>query len=337
MKEVLQFAKKGTTKNSTEISGSNTFYFKDSYVYAYNNMTAIKAKTTLGIEGSINAEMFQRLLENVNIDVIFTQDTKSVIVKYGTSKTKFSKEKDGLAPYLNVIFPENLEVKPIPSDFLKGLTVSAFQRNSNKISGICIDDKNYYAIDKDDIAVYKAEVGVNDTYWLSLEGVELLNSIPETIKNYSATRSFFYVYTDTYTVAVKLLFVDKFPLKTATKFMKAYSDFSKQITVPQDIVETLKRIKLASSRTRVNGEMMCKITTGKDLIVESMHNEDMNVVEHLVYENIGVEEITVVLPIDGFLELLKESLTLFVIVEEKLASLIVHEDTHTHILRAGRE
>ena len=356
MRNTLQFMKKAVTRGTTDISGSSTFYFKDGHIYTYNNIVAIKGKTEVDISGSINADTFYRLLETISVDTTITDDKQSIIVSYGKNKSKFTtddkqsiigsygknkskftKEVDGLERYVDVIFGNVGEQKPIPDNFLKAMTVSNFQQNANRISGICIDDNKFYAINKGDIAEYTIEKGVGDMYWIPFEGVELIKSIPETITHFSASSSFFYLHTDSYTIAIKLLFADKFPLKIAINAIKAYGTPTNSIVIPQIIETTLKRIKLASSKTKVNGEMLCKITTDTSLIVESMHNNEMNVTEYLEYTNNNVPKLTIEVPIDNLLALLKESFTLYVIEEETVVSLIVKTDEHIHILRTARE
>lgn len=337
MRNTLQFMKKAVTKGTTDISGSSTFYFREKYIYTYNNIVAIKGKTDVDVSGSINADTFQRLLETISVDNTITENEQSIIVKYGKSKSKFSKEVDGLERYVNVIFGNVGEKKPIPEDFLKALTINDFQQSANKISGVCVDDNKYYAVNKSDIAMYTAETGVGDIYWLPFEGVELIKSIPETITHFSATNSFFYLYTDSYTIAIKLLFADKFPLKIATNALKTYANPINSIVIPQTIENTLKRIKLAASKTRVNGEMLCKLTTDESLIVESIHNNDMNVTEYLEYTNNNVPKITFEVSIDSILALLKESLTLYIVDEPNVIALIVKTDKHVHVLRTARE
>lgn len=337
MKNTLQFLKKAVTKGTTDISGSNTFYFKDKYIYTYNNIVGIKGRSNLDVSGSIQADTFQRLLDTITVDNTITDDKQSIIVSYGKNKSKFSKEVDGLEKYVNIIFGNCGEKKPIPDDFLKALVVNNFQQSANRISGICIDDNKYYAINKSDIAVYTTKKGVGDIYWLPFEGVEIIKSIPETITHFSATSSFFYLYTDSYTVAIKLLFADKFPLETATKFIKAYSNPINSIVIPQTIETTLKRIKLASSKTKINGEMLCKLTTDTSLVVESIHNNEMNVIEYLDYTNNNVPKVSLEVSIDALLALLRENLTLYVITEENVVVLIAKTGEHIHILRTARK
>jgi hypothetical protein len=83
--------------------------------------------------------------------------------------------------------------------------------------------------------------------------------------------------------------------------------------------------------------MLCKLTTDTTLIVESMHNNDLNVTEHLDYTNSNVPKITIEVPIDSLLALLKESLTLYIIEQSNVAALIVKTNEHIHILRTARE
>ncbi len=326
----LQFVKKATTKQQTELAGSNTFYFSEKTVSAYNNIIGIQAKIDVDIVGSINADNFYQLINKLPDDIDIKNTEKKLTLKYGKSSASLQKDEDLLARYIEVVFPNKYNLQEVPSDFLEALSIANFQSYNNQLSGVFIDDDVYYAIDKIDIASYKTEQPIGETLWIPRDGVQLLLNMPEEITNYSVSSSFLYVFTENYTVAIKLKLTEQYPLKQVDKLLNQYSDYSHTITVPYEIKNTLDRIKLSTSKDS-NEKFIFKLTTDEELIVENVSNNNhMTIKEHLDYEKHNIKKKSYIIPIDNFLNLLDTN-TLH-IVEGKGVSLASHSDKKTHLL-----
>ena len=282
--KILQFVKNATTKEQTRLAGSNTFYFRDNTVMAYNDVICIKAKFDVDINGSVLAEPFYQLLSKVNNPVIEDGD-RNIFVRYGKQVAKVKKVPDKLKMYVDMIHKMIHTRQPIPNDFIQALSTSLFQSYSNKVSGVYIDDDTYYAIDSNELSVYYGEEGFSETFWIPREGVQLLVNIPEEITECALSRSFFYVFTETFTIAIKLKIAEQYHINRARKYVGQFTDFTHTITVPPTISETLGRIRLGTMRN-TKGRYVFYMTTGKELVIQSITSADTDLIvrETLDYE-----------------------------------------------------
>lgn len=334
--QILQFVKKATTKQQTELAGSESFHFTEGSVSAYNNIIGIVGKIDIPINGSVNANNLYQLLSKLPEDTSITDKDNSIELKYGRSKASIQKEENSLKKYLDMVFPHKYNKVDVPSDFLEGLAISNFQNYANNLSGVFIDDDTYYAIDSADIASYKTSNNFSETFWIPKDGVSLLLNMPEGIQEYSISSSFLYVFTDNFTVAIKLKISEQFPLKQVTNFLNQYDDFSHTITVPYAIKDTLDRIKLATMKDS-HDKYIFKLTTGKELVVESVTSSmHMSIKEELEYTKKDVEAMSLVVPIDNFINLLNSN-TLHIVSYKNSIALAVHTEKYTHVLRVSKE
>jgi hypothetical protein len=330
--ETLQFVKNATTKTTTELTGSNTFYFKEGYVYAYNNIVSIRAKTDYTLEGSVPAEKFYQLLHKISEDEITVTDKESNFkIRYGKHTATIQKEVSGLSSYMNIIFNESHMKQPVPSDFLEALATSKFQTYSNKLSGIYVDDTCYYAIDTSDISRYESTEGFAETFWLPREGVLLLRSIPEELEYCALSRSFFYVFTEHYTVAVKLKLCNEFPISILEKFMNQFTDYSHVITMPVEYRDTLNRIKLATAKDK-NDRHVFHMTTGDMLELQSIGVNSLAVHESLLYEKQNITKKTYEIPIENFMYL---DNTIHILESGNNVAVAMRTEKHVHFIRIG--
>lgn len=333
--QILQFVKKATTKQQTELAGSESFYFTDGSVSAYNNIIGITGKIDMPIQGSVNANNLYQLLSKLPEDTNITDKDNKIELKYNRNKASIQKEENSLKKYLDMVFTNKYHKVDIPKDFLEGLAISSFQNYANNLSGVFIDDDTYYAIDSADIASYKTNNNFAETFWIPKDGVSLLLSMPEDIKEYSISSSFLYVFTENFVVAIKLKLPEQFPLKQVTNFLSQYDDFSHTITVPYSIKETLDRIKLATMKDS-HDKYIFKLTTGKALVVESITSSmHMSIKEELEYTKKDVETMSLIVPIDNFLNLFDT--TLHIVTYKNSVALAVHTEKYTHVLRVSKE
>ena len=336
--EILQFVKNATTKSPTELTGSHTFCFTDHNVYAYNNLISIKAKINYDIEGSIPAESFYQLLHKITEDVtIIDKDTK-IQVKYGKHSATLHKEIAGLTSYIDIIYPDTYVKIPIPVDFLEAIATSKFQTYSNKFSGVYIDDDIYYAIDTSDISKYESTESFGETFWLPREGIQLLLHVPEEIKKCAIGRSFFYAFTDTFTIAIKLKIAEQFPKRDVEAFINQFDDFSHIIKIPATIKETLDRIKLGTAKDK-DDHYIFRMSTGEKLAIVSAGHPALMIHENLPYEKQNVVQAEYEIPIENFLHIITDwsiSIMEATIRNRVAVVLALHTDKHTHLVRVRK-
>lgn len=334
---ILKFVKNATTKGCTTLAGSETFYFTDGHVYAYNDVIAIQAKLDYPIEGSVAADRFFQLLDKISQnDISMTDNEKEVKIQYGKHKATLRKEMDGLRSYMQVVFGGKYAKEPCPSDFLQALSIGRFQHYANKLAGILVDEDVYYALDSADIAKYTTEEGFDSSFWLTKEGVDLLLNLPEPIHECAVTNSFFYVFTDTYTIAIKLKIAEQYPLSTVEHMLSSCTDFTHNFTVnARDIIDALGRIKLGTMTDGKDNPIM-HVTTGDELIISSVLGVNtIDISENLDYIKNNLEKKTYVARIDNVLSLVAESNTIHIIQTDTQVYFAVHSENHTHMCGVG--
>lgn len=341
-KEILQFVKSATTKAPTTIAGTETFFFKDGYVTAYNNVVSIKGKIDLDIEGSVHADKFYQLLNKIQNEYTCKNNDKSVKISYGRSSATIRKIVKGLQVYVDILFPEGYMLQPIPADFMECLAKVKFNGYSNKLSGIFIDDDIYYSIgNSSSFCTYKGAEGFGEAFWIPSEALPIIMNIPEEINECALSRGCLYLFTDNFTVAVKLKIAEQFPLKTVEGFLEGFNDFTHTMELPQDTQQALARVMLSTSQDANTMFHKCFLTTKKDMLIvtNESHKTEMEIHEEFPYDSFKLEEHTYDVPIEKFLELLQKSNKIHIIKGkvrgQESYAFGIHDESITQILTLG--
>jgi hypothetical protein len=329
MKNVLNTVRLATTKGQTELAGSHTFYFDEKEVFAYNNLYGIKADNIYPIQGSVNADKFFQFIKRIQDEQV--QDTgETLVIKYGKNKATFRKEKDGLKLYKGMVFSDNYDKKELPEDFTEMLSLIKYQNHRGSLGGLFVDDDTAYVVNTNDLASFTLSEKYGRTFWMPREGVDMLLGLPLTFTHYAITGSFFYVFADGLTVAIKLKMPSGFPLSSVEALLQNNNDFSKYIIV-DNMMDTLNRIKISTIQDANQKNIFSIQMKEKEVVVESMGTDKIE--EHLECTNKTEQALKIVVPIDTFQTLYSKAGKIYIINGKDNLFLAHHTNTVTYIMR----
>ena len=313
----IELALKATTKNATQLAGSNTLYFENEEVFAYNGLMAVKTVTDLPVTGSIDAHKFGGLLNRITVeDSMFIDEDSLVLVKYGRNKASFRKQENALALYKKTVFPDNLVRTPLPTDFLEMLGIVKFQNHKKAVSGVYVDDDTAYMLNARDIGVYKIASPFGTSFWLPREACETIINL-QNLTHYALTQGFLYVYTDEAIIGFKLRIGMEYPLNVINQVLAPKSDFTHKIIIDniQAVLDAINRVQISTS-VNADQHQVFSLRTNKDLTIASISGD--KITEHVDYVSENVKDNIYTIPVDMFLKCLKAGEGTMFLLEDKI-------------------
>jgi hypothetical protein len=324
--------KQASTKAPTELTGSNTLYFSDT-IFAFNNYIGVSMDNPFQISGSVIADKFIQLLSKIDAPVL--SDTQNdIVIKYGKNSAKLRKEVSGLAMYKTMVFPKDIpESKEIPTHFFDALSIGKFQNHKARLSGVFFDDDIVYMVNPFDVAYYTIEpMGVS--FWIPKEAVDIILNYKDQITQYSLTDSFIYLYTNEFTLAIKLKLNTQYPIDAVEKLINSKRDFSTCIEI-DGILETLNRIKICTiSDANQKQVFKMEFTNGSSVKVSSMGTADL-IEEQL--DTFCPVDVSMIVPVDTFISLYKEHMNMYLMKDKDGIFLASHDDDCTYMMNVHED
>lgn len=300
---INQIVKIASTKGITDLKGSNTLFFENDMLFAYNGLIAIQTPSTFSISGSIPAYTFTRLLSQINKDVTIANTPEKVHLSYGRQKASLQKEVDGLKMYKDMAFPSTIVHKPYNKELLEGLSIIKYQNHKGKVSGVYVEGKHAYMVNSSDVACYTFESSY-ETMWLPPDAVHILLSLKEEWDEYAITSTFLYLKNESVHMAVRLKAQSVYPIKLIKQLLSLKPNKEKAILFFEDVTSTLQRIKVVTS-VNLEDKALCHMVTNEDgILIESEGGVD-HVREYVDGNSTVTCDVTV--PIDAFQLLYNDS------------------------------
>ena len=317
----IELALKATTKNATQLAGSNTLYFENDQVFAYNGLMAVKTVTDIPITGSIDAQKFGTLLSRITVeDSVFIDEDSLVLVKYGRNKASFRKQENALELYKKVVFPNGLMKTVLPTDFLEMWGLIKFQNHKKAVSGVYVDDDTAYMLNARDIGVYKVASPFGTSFWLPREACETIIGL-QGLTHYALSQGFLYVYTDDAIIGFKLRIGTEYRLDVINQVLAPKTDFSHKIVIDntQAVIDAINRVQISTS-VNTDQHQVFSLRTGKDLTISSISGD--KITEHVDYVGENVKDNIYTIPVDMFLKCLKAGEGTMYLLEDKIGCFI---------------
>ena len=296
------------------------FCFSDKKLRAIGKGTEVILDFPYDLECCIPAELFFKLIQLLKEgDIELNVEGVSLIVEVkGSTQGKFKCFPMTDFPTYNPLKQED-GFKNLPDDFMPGLkrTMNTVCKDETRvdIGGVLVVKDIMYSTDKYRISQYKMKEGLEDSFFIPLDGVKCITSIDRKIEGYALDSNSLLLKIAGGYVRVKLG-ENKFPdVETYFSF-----DADKLIRFPVGIKESIMRVALIKDEdTIVEADRIIRmVSDGKELRLDSVAGVPVTISDRLPIKDDGFPSFNVCINPVFLLECLGSEKQAFKVLEDDL-------------------
>ncbi len=246
----LSLVMPGINTGNVLLDGSDTFVFKDNYIYSYNDNLSITVPFEMeGLNGIVKAKEFydlvNRLSEN-EIKIIEKDDTW--VIKSGTAKATFKLLESNIFEYVEAIQKNNNEWKALPEKFIEGIELSILEGNRSVLSGIFIKDKYIYSTDEVRLSKYEMKDAM-DLFWMSDNASMELVKFKDLVEYQVLSNWIQFKDKNNVVFSCRRLNSEKYPIDKIDEQIEINSkiDGDIEVTIPKGLLEAVDRASALST------------------------------------------------------------------------------------------
>jgi hypothetical protein len=204
--------------------GTDFFVIKDGYIYAFNEFMLIAVPFYEGIDCTVRATDFYKLLTKYNDEILNMEfEKESIKIKSKKSKSEIKVVSSIILGKIFAILPSEYYWKPIPVSLIEGIKNSIIPNNLANLRGVFIDKNQVCSTDN---KIFCSSIIENEMETVWIRDINAQDLVKFTnIKEYYFYSNWVYFRTeDNIIIACKGLIKENFPKNNLLSILGTYKE-----------------------------------------------------------------------------------------------------------------
>lgn len=263
----------GVESGKSTIEGADTILFTPGFIHTYNGFVAVSAAfDTQGFEGAVIGKDFFGLLSRLGgmMVTLEVQGNKLKVTDGRTRATMTMADPSTIKAYVGTLNLDQVQFKPLPSDFADAFTICKIANNATPLAGIAVQEGEHakvMATDSVRICTYTMD-GPMESTWIE-DGMAADMFKLGTPKEYGMAKPWFHAkYEDGTIYSANTKDPGQYPFGAVDANVDKVSSAPVKLAgrLPKDIAEAAGRVAVLASAAAGDNKSLVRLTFTKDAL-----------------------------------------------------------------------